>query len=143
MAKKLLALLVMESGSYSLILANGTTTNLDKEQVRQFILTFNDPSIYGSIEPQVIKSEGMPLAKIDAHGNLVLSEPTLLLNVFQKEVRYISAAEYADLHGKGHGIIYRFCQNGRIPGAILINRRWWIPEGTPYPELEKRGRKIE
>ena len=85
----------------------------------------------------------MSLAEIDGHGNLVLSDPTLLTNIFQHEVRYISAAEYADLYQKGHGIIYWFCRNGRIPGAVLKDRRWWIPEGTPYPELEKRGCKTE
>lgn len=143
MSKKLLARLVMDSGSYLLLLADGTIRSLDKEEVRNFILSFNCPEHYTSCEPSGIESDAMPLAEIDANGNLVFSDPTLLLNVFQKEVRYISAIEFGNRYGKGKGIIYRFCREGRIPGAILKDRRWWIPEGTPYPELEKKGRKAE
>ena len=54
MAKKLLARLVMDGGSYALVLADGTIDNLSKEDVCQFILSFNEPSRFAEMEAQVI-----------------------------------------------------------------------------------------
>ena len=143
MAKTAKARLYLNNSFYCLVLADGSMRQLEQDEVRKFILSFDEPSHYTSTGiADAASSEGMLLAEVSTKGQLVLSDPFLLMDLFQDQGRYISAVEYAKLYGKGRSLIYRFCREGRITGAILRDRRWWIPEGTPYPDLEKRGRKV-
>ena len=135
------AYLFLDNGTYSLLLSDGSLRTLEKEEVRSFILSFTNSSHYSEIKKADLAEPSHVVAYVDSTCRLIVSNPILFADVFQTGVRYIPAAEYGLLHGKKGSIVYRHCREGRIPGAVLRDRRWWIPEGTPYPESDRRGRR--
>ena len=54
-----------------------------------------------------------------------------------KETKYLTTMEYAELHGKQDSIVRRICRAGRIPGAIQKGKSWLIPKNAPYPTDER------
>lgn len=46
----------------------------------------------------------------------------------------ISAAEYADKHGKARRTVSQMCKNGGFETAMKIGRNWAIDEDEPYPD---------
>lgn len=47
---------------------------------------------------------------------------------------YISAREAADLWGISQPLVRRYCRQGRIPGAKVIDDVWMVPEDSEKPE---------
>jgi predicted site-specific integrase-resolvase len=51
----------------------------------------------------------------------------------------ISVAACAEKWGVAERTVRNYCANGRIPGAVLRGKTWWIPEDAERPErLNKR-----
>ena len=51
----------------------------------------------------------------------------------------ISVAVCAEKWGVAERTVRNYCANGRIPGAVLKGKTWWIPEDAERPErLNKR-----
>ena len=52
----------------------------------------------------------------------------------------ISVAECAVRWGVAERTVRNYCANGRIPGAIMKGKTWWIPENADRPErINKRN----
>lgn len=46
---------------------------------------------------------------------------------------FISAKEYAEVHGISERTVRNYCTLGKIPGAQLIGKTWSIPKAAPLP----------
>ena len=84
---------------------------------------------------------GETLAYVDETNTLhILSEKAF--SAFKKtKANYISATEYAKLHGKCRASIKNMCVAGRIEGAVKHSTGWMIPENAPYPERKNAKNK--
>ena len=52
----------------------------------------------------------------------------------------ISVAVCAEKWGIAERTVRNYCANGRIPGAVLKGKTWWIPEDAERPErVNKRN----
>ena len=57
---------------------------------------------------------------------------------------YISAKEAADAWGISQTLVRRYCRQGRIPGAKVIEDIWMLPEGSRKPDkVEAVPKQIE
>lgn len=135
MPSKVKARLTEFEGEYYFELPNVKPRKMELDEVKQFILSFQDPIYFTPGSSRIVsRAKGTTLAKVLDTGNLVLSSPALLSNLFSQSNKYISVSEYSALHNKGQRIVTRLCNEGRIPGAIQRNYRWLIPSDAPYPE---------
>ena len=56
-----------------------------------------------------------------------------------RRMEMISVAVCAEKWGVAERTVRNYCANGRIPGAVLKGKTWWIPEDAERPErLNKR-----
>lgn len=135
MPSKVKARLTEFEGEYYLELPNVEPRKMELDEVKEFILSFQDPAYFIPGSSRIVaRAKGSILAKVLDTGSLLISSPELLLNLFSNTSKYISVSEYAALHNKGQRIVTRFCNEGRIPGAIQRNYRWLIPADAPYPD---------
>ena len=126
------ARLVRFEGRYFL-LRDGVTQELGLDQTREFVKNFNaDLSSFGDETCDIDVSSGETVAVVDVFGNLTLSNPIVLNDIFADFVNYLTLAEYAEKHGKQRNILGRHCRDGRIPGAVRRGKEWYIPEDAPY-----------
>jgi hypothetical protein len=53
--------------------------------------------------------------------------------------KYISAAEAAEIMKKDTSHVARLCKLGKLPGALLLGKRWFIPResATAYYPYRK------
>ena len=79
---------------------------------------------------------GLTLAYVDDMNRLVILSDKLF--EVEKQTTYISATEYADLHGKSRPMVKKLCADGRIEGAYKTSSGWLIPENAPYPDRKSR-----
>lgn len=49
-------------------------------------------------------------------------------------MKYCTPAEMANVWGVSVSVVRKFCTQGRVPGAVLKNKMWYIPEDAPRPE---------
>ena len=82
---------------------------------------------------------GITLAFVDDSNKLVILSDQLF--VAEKQTVYISATEFAKLHGKSRPSVKNMCAAGRIPGAYKTSSGWLIPEDAKYPERKTRATK--
>ena len=82
---------------------------------------------------------GITLAFVDDANKLVILSDNLFSP--EKQIVYISATEYAEMHGKSRPSIKNMCAAGRIPGAYKTSSGWLIPKDAPYPERKPRSLK--
>ena len=142
MSHNIKASLVLIENSYALSFPDGHVRPLDKEGVRDFLLTFDSEEHYHLRTGDVFDANThKALAYVDLHSHLIISDPSLIKIITTPPVNYNTVSEYAEKHGKQRSILCRHCREGRIPGAIQQEQRWLIPEDAPYPELDKKGRK--
>ena len=126
------ARLVRFEGKYFL-LRDGATQELSLEQTREFVKNFNtDLSFLENSPCDIDVSTGETVAVVDVFGNLTLSNPIVLNDIFADFVNYLTLAEYAEKHGKQRNILGRHCRDGRILGAVRRGKEWYIPEDAPY-----------
>lgn len=135
MPPKVKARLSEIEGNYYLELPNAKPRLIEHDEIRQFILSYQDPQYFfiGSAH-LTTRPKGEILAKVFESGSLIITSPQFLSNLFSPPINYITVAEYAALHGRKEKIITRLCREGRIPGAIQRSYRWLIPADAPYPE---------
>lgn len=84
---------------------------------------------------------GITLAFVDDANKLVILSDKLFAP--EKQIVYVSATEYATMHGKCRATIKNLCVAGRIPGAYKTSSGWLIPKDEPYPERKARESKSE
>ena len=126
-----------------LLLCTGRIIDCTFADACEFLLNFDNNKYYkgnGTWDYDVAmeKYNGDTIATVSDDGILHIENAELYRNMFaNKEIHFLTAAEFAELHSKGTAIVRRMCTQGRIPGAILKGSRWLIPEGTPYPADER------
>lgn len=57
-------------------------------------------------------------------------------------MKYLSVRQVADKWNLSERSVRNYCTLGRIPGAILVNKAWMIPEKAEKPNRKKRTGKI-
>ena len=135
---------VIEHRKEKLILCpNGSIMKADKDALARLLTSFQRPKRfkgedgYWSTENADIEDvNGITLAFVDEMNRLVILSDKLF--EVEKQITYISATEYADLHGKSRPMVKKLCADGRIEGAYKTSSGWLIPEDAPYPERKPR-----
>ena len=54
----------------------------------------------------------------------------------------LTTQQAAALRGVAVVTVRRWCQQGKVPGAIRIGRDWMIPETAALPEIGAGGRRM-
>jgi len=141
----MMKLRVIEDRKRRLILCpNGSIMKADKDALAKLLTGFRKPTSFkgdeGYWNGEITDMEdvyGVTLAYVDEMSRLVILSDKLFEP--EKTVVYVTVTEYAELHGRGIGIVKRLCLDGRIEGAIKKSNGWLIPKDTPYPERKPRG----
>lgn len=133
-----------ETGVLHILCSDGTIIEPDKDVLNRFLTSFPNEGSFGGGDkrwdreyPEMSMYPGTEIAFISDTLALVIKSfaPFEILfdtpQVTEKEG--ITAAEYAEKHGKSVEQIKIFCRNGRIRGAHKVGGYWVIPEDAPYP----------
>lgn len=139
------ARLIYYLDTIELLLCTGKIKKLTRPEAIEFLLNFDSECYYkgsGSWSYENLKMEdyhGETIAFVNDEGSLVVENSNYFRDVFKnnESIKLVTAAEYAKLHDKQSAIIRRFCQAGRIDGAIKKGKTWLIPENSPYPSDER------
>lgn len=125
---------------------NGSILKADKDVLSRLLTDFKKANTFKGSDgywnreiPSMEEAGGTTLAFVDDANKLVILSEKLFTP--EKQSVYISATEYADLHGKCRATIKNMCGTGRIPGAYKTSSGWLIPKDAPYPERKKRESK--
>ena len=124
---------------------NGSILKADKENLRKLLTefkrahNFKGTEFWNTTYAQMEDVPGMTLAFVDDANKLVILSDKLFAP--EKQIVYISATEYAELHGKCRATIKNLCKAERIDGAYQTTAGWLIPKDAPYPERKKRESK--
>ena len=140
----MMKLRVIEDRKRKLILCpNGSIMKADKDILNKLLTSFKklksfkgEEGYWNGETADMENVYGVTLAYVDEMNRLVILSDKLF--EIEKPVTYITASEYAELHGKSRAIIKRLCAEDRIPGAIKKSTGWLIPEDAPYPERKER-----
>ena len=130
-----------------LLCPNGSVLKVDKDVLERLLTGFKKPSSFkgtdGFWSAENANMEdvyGETLAFVDDAYKLVVISDSLFSET--KAVTYISATEYAALHGKSRPSVKNMCVAGRIEGAYKTSSGWLIPEAAPWPERKPRTRNL-
>lgn len=122
---------------------NGSIMKADKDALIKLLTGFKKLKSFkgeeGYWNGEIVDMEhvyGVTLAYVDETNKLVILSDKLF--EVEKSVTYITATEYAELHGKSRATVKKLCAEGRIEGVIKKSTGWLIPEGAPYPERKPR-----
>ena len=136
--------LVLVNDKKLLYCPNGSIIKADEKVLNRLLTEFNHPSRFKGNDgcwnisvADMDSALGTTLAIVDDKKNLIVYSPNAFLLPKAAE-EYVSASEYAVMHGKAHSLIRRLCDNGRISGAIKNSTGWLIPKNAPYPERKTR-----
>ena len=143
----MMKLRIIEDRKRKLILCpNGSIMKADKETLAKLLTNFKklksfkgEEGYWNGETADMEQVYGVTLAYVDEMNRLVILSDKLF--EIEKPVVYVTATEYAELHGKGCAIVKRLCADGRIEGAIKKSNGWLIPEDAPYPERKVRETK--
>lgn len=138
--------LIEQRNTRLLLCPNGSILKVDKTVLERLLTKFKKPqsfkgnSGYWNHEKASMEDVyGQTLAFVDDSHRLVIMSDKLFAHSAQTV--YISATEYAELHGKSRPSVKNMCAAGRIPGAYKTSSGWLIPKDAPYPERKKREAK--
>ncbi len=136
--------LVKTKDEIKLLCMNGSILKVDTKVLKSLLTNFKRPSMFKGNEEfwsntcaNMEDVRGETLAYVDYCNALVIVNEEAFASIVEQE-DYISASEYADLHGKGRAMIKRLCMEGRLPGAYKTSSGWLIPKNAPYPERKTR-----
>lgn len=122
---------------------NGSILKADKDVLSRLltdfkkIKTFKGNDGYWNKEIRNMEeAAGITLAFVDDANKLVILSDKLFAP--EKQIIYVSATEYAEMHGKCRATIKNLCVAGRIPGSYKTSSGWLIPKDAPYPERKAR-----
>ena len=137
---------IQEARDVVILCPNGSILKADKEVQGKLLTGFKHPQnfkgdegYWNTTHAQMDDVPGITLAFVDDANKLVILSDKLFSP--EKQIVYISATEYAELHGKSRPSIKNMCAAGRIPGAYKTSSGWLIPKDAPYPERKKRESK--
>ncbi len=143
------ARLIKYDSIIQLLLCTGKIKTLSNVEAYNFLLTFDSPNHYEGDSKwdyeglTMEKYHGETIAYVNDDNILNVVNAKLFKNIFEnKEANFVTVKEYANIHGKQPAIVRRFCQAGRIVGAIQKGKTWLIPENAPYP-LDERIKNQE
>ena len=135
--------LIEERKERFLLCPNGSILKVDKDVINRLLTDFKKAKTfkgdYGYWNTETASMEdvwGETMAFVDDANKLVIISDKLFAP--EKPVVYISATEYAELHGKSRPSVKNMCAGGRIPGAYKTSSGWVIPKDAPYPERKSR-----
>jgi len=140
------ARLIRDDDELRLLLCNGQLIKISESDAKRFLLTYDYPNHYSGDDTwdypiSMADYDGETLAVVNDDGELIIKNADFLRSVlFQNEINYVTAPEYAEMHGKKRSIVMRHCREDRIPGATQVGTTWIIPENAPYPP-DTRGYK--
>ena len=130
--------------------SNGSIINPSKEDIVRFLTEFKKPNIFkgsdGFWRNNIADMEDAPgetIAFVDDTNRLVILDGSLFNDLFEKEVKYVSASEYAERHSKCRATVKNLCVAGKLEGAYKTSSGWLIPENAPYPEDGRHTRKTK
>lgn len=138
---------LVERGKKRVLLCpNGSVMEVDKDVLNRLLTDFkkakNFRGSYGfwnAESPSMEEAAGITLAFVDDANKLVILSDKLFAP--EKQIVYVSATEYAEMHGKCRATIKNLCVASRIPGAYKTSSGWLIPKDAPYPERKAREAK--
>ncbi len=136
---------IQETNRVVILCPNGSILKADKENLNKLLTdfkktqTFKGAEYWNTTYAQMDDVPGMTLAFVDDANKLVILSDKLFAP--EKQIVYISATEYAELHEKSRPSVKNMCAAGRIPGAYKTSSGWLIPKDAPYPERKKRESK--
>lgn len=139
--------LIEQRSGRLLLCPNGSIMKVDEDVLWRVLTGFKKANTfkgsYGYWSAENARMEdvsGETLAFVDDANKLVIISERLLAS--EKKVTYISATEYAALHGKSRPSVKNMCADGRIPGAYKTSSGWLIPEDAPWPKRKPRNAKL-
>lgn len=139
--------LVLKNRKRLLCCPNGSILNADDSVLQRMLTDFKKPNsfkgrdgIWNALISDMNDYAGQTLAFVDDKLELVILSPEAFKD-FRTPTVYITASEYADLHGKSHPQIKKLCEAGRIDGIQQTRGGWIIPKDAPYPERKPRETK--
>ena len=122
---------------------NGSILKADKDVLSRLLTDFKKANTFKGSDgywnreiPSMEEAGGTTLAFVDDANKLVILSDKLFAP--EKQIVYISATEYAELHEKSRPSVKNMCAAGRIPGAYKTSSGWLIPKDAPYPERKPR-----
>lgn len=135
---------VIEQRKEKLILCpNGSIMKADKETLARLLTSFKklksfkgEEGYWNGDTADMEDVYGVTLAYVDETNKLVILSDKLF--ELEKPVTYITATEYAELHGKSRATVKKLCAEGRIEGVVKKSTGWLIPKGSPYPERKSK-----
>ena len=117
---------------------------VDEEVLLRLLTNFDSPGkfrgndgYWNTLIADMKDAKGITMAVVDDACNLLIYNKKAFISL-KKSGEYISASEYAELHGRAHSLVKRLCAEGRIEGAQKNRSGWIIPKDAPYPERKKR-----
>ncbi len=130
---------VIEQAKEIIILCpNGSYMEADKASLGKLLTSFKRPNSFkgqgGFWNKETSCMDDVPgitLAFVDDANKLVIISDKLFAP--EKQIIYISATEYAEIHGKCRATIKNLCKEGKILGAYKNSSGWQIPKDAPYP----------
>ena len=127
---------------------NGSILKVDGEVLGRLLTDFKKAKTFKGNDgywnreiPAMEEVAGTTLAFVDDANKLVILSDKLFAP--EKQITYVSATEYAEMHGKCRATIKNLCKDGRIPGAYKTSSGWLIPRDAAYPERKTREIKSE
>ena len=144
----MLAHLLRSGEEIILVYDGGDVVAMDEEKVRNFFLQADQLARANAQKHPNIKTLNPDkevftmLAYVDDNYRLVITDMSYYRSIMSKPVQYLTAEEYAELHGKKRGIIMRLCRERRLIGAIKKGEIWLIPENCPYPKDARVGTRV-
>lgn len=129
---------------------NGSILIPSERDMIQLLTSFSRPhsfkgndGYWNKAAANMENAEGETLAYIDDANKLVVLNEKTFSAFAKQEQKYISATEYAELHGKSRPSVKNMCAAGRIPGAYKTSSGWLIPADAPYPKDGRAGRVVK
>lgn len=138
--------LIKQKNERLLLCPNGSMLRANKEVLDRLLTDFKKSKTFkgnygfwnaGGVSMEMVYGE--TLAFVDDANKLVIISDKLFAQ--EKQIVYISATEYAELHGKSRPSVKNMCAAGRIQGAYKTSSGWLIPEDAPYPTRKPRTTK--
>lgn len=138
------SLRVIKSKKETLLLCpNGSIAKVDSKILLRLLTDFLNPKSFkgksgtwNNLYSEMEKYPGETLAFVERE-RLIIKDHKLFESL-KTETEYISAQEYADLHGKSKPMVKTLCKKGRIEGIKKHSTGWLIPKNAPYPERKPR-----
>lgn len=143
-----LRLIVYKQKKY-LLCPNGSVLEADSRVLSKMLSSFRTPNkfkgtagYWNQASPSMENVLGETLAYVDNSSKLIVLNEKAFEDIIVSD-RYISAAEYADLHSKSKASVKNMCKDGRITGAFKNSAGWQIPINAPYPPRKERQTKTK